>query len=332
MMNIQDTTRLSNVTPLEHQMHDDGIIHIVSCSGGKDSTASILRSKELGVQARFVFADVGNEHPLTYEYLNYLDKRLGITIERIKPDLSGWMAKRRAWVREVGPNRGYSPKMIERITTNLKPTGIPFLDLCLIKGCFPSTKRKFCTQFLKQVPINTIVTEPLLDEGKEVWSWQGVRRDESASRATAGRFEPSRDGWEGFFIYRPIVDWTADEVFAMHRRHNVKPNPLYTLGMTRVGCMPCVNTRKEELFEIQRRFPEVIERIAEWEHLVRLSSKKGVSTFFHSTTIPNRGGGDTRSHIRNAAKWSKTDRKGQYDMFKAMDAPTECASQYGLCE
>ncbi|WP_281761818.1 phosphoadenosine phosphosulfate reductase family protein [Pseudodesulfovibrio nedwellii] len=313
-------------------MHDSGIVHVVSCSGGKDSTASILRSRELGIQARYVFADVGNEHQLTYEYLDYLEDRLCITIERIKPDFSEWMAKRRAWVREVGPRRGYTPAMVERIVSHLKPTGIPFLDLCLIKGFFPSTKRKFCTQFLKQVPINTLVTEPLLEADREVWSWQGVRREESAARATASHFEASRDGWEGFFIYRPIVEWTTDEVFAMHRRHAVKPNPLYSLGMTRVGCMPCVNTRKEELYQIQKQFPEVIDRIAKWERLVMLCSKKGVTTFFHARTIPNRGGGDTRSHIRNAAKWSKTDRYGQYDMLKAMEAPAECASQYGLCE
>lgn len=327
-----DNFRLSNITPLHHQMYDEGIVHVVSTSGGKDSTATILESIELGILARFVFADVGNEHPLTYEYLDYLEDRLDITIERIKPDLSAWMEKRRVWVRDVGPSRGYSPDMVKRILDHLKPTGIPFLDLCLIKGCFPSRRRKFCTQHLKQIPINTHVTEPLIDAGYGVWSWQGVRREESRARANAGRFELSWDGWEGFFVYRPLVDWTAEQVFAMHRRHNVEANPLYRLGMSRVGCMPCINTNKEELFEIQRRFPEVIERIADWERVVRLCSKKGISTFFHASTIPNRGGGDTRSHVRAAAAWSKTDRKGQFDMLKALEAPAECSSQYGLCE
>lgn len=326
-----DRIRLSNITPLHHQMYDKGIVHVVSVSGGKDSTATILKSIEWGIPALFVFADVGNEHHLTYEYLDYLEDRLGITIERVKPDLSAWMEKRREWVQEVGPSRGYSPERINLILENLKPTGIPFLDLCLIKGCFPSRRMKFCTQYLKQVPINTHVTEPLISAGNEVWSWQGVRREESVARANAGRFELSLGGWEGFFVYRPIVDWTVEEVFAMHRRHNVKANPLYSLGMSRVGCMPCINTNKNELYEIQRRFPDVIDRIAGWERLVKLCSKKGTPTFFHPSTVPSRGG-KVCSPVRKVAAWSKTDRTGQYDMLKALEVPAECSSQYGLCE
>jgi len=330
-MITQDIIRISNITPLEHQMHDKDIVHVVSVSGGKDSTATILRSIELGIPARFVFADVGNEHQLTYEYLDYLEARLGISIERIKPDFTAWMEKRRTWLQEVGPSRGYSPDRVNSILAHLKPTGIPFLDLCLIKGCFPSRRLKFCTQQLKQIPINTVVTEPLLEDGKEVWSWQGIRRDESKARSTASRFQSSPDGWERFFTYRPIVDWTAEQVFSMHQRHGVKPNPLYSMGMTRVGCMPCINTNKDELFEIQRRFPEVIERIADWETQVRACSKKGTPTFFHPTTVPSRGGKDF-SPVRRVVAWSKTDRKGQFDMLKALEVPAECASQYGLCE
>jgi Lon protease-like protein len=34
--------------------------------------------------------------------------------------------------------------------------------------------------------------------------------------------------------------------------------------MGRVGCMPCINCRKDELREIALRFPETIERIERW--------------------------------------------------------------------
>ena len=27
--------------------------------------------------------------------------------------------------------------------------------------------------------------------------------------------------------YRPILDWTADDCFEMHRKHGIKHNPLY---------------------------------------------------------------------------------------------------------
>jgi hypothetical protein len=34
--------------------------------------------------------------------------------------------------------------------------------------------------------------------------------------------------------------------------------------------MPCINTRKDELLEISKRFPEEIKRVAEWERIVAL--------------------------------------------------------------
>ena len=37
------------------------------------------------------------------------------------------------------------------------------------------------------------------------------------------------------------------------------------MGMGRVGCMPCINCRKDELLEISKRFPEVIERITRFQ-------------------------------------------------------------------
>ena len=46
-------------------------IHVVSMSGGKDSTATALLALETQSRedVRFVFADTGNEHSAVYEYL-----------------------------------------------------------------------------------------------------------------------------------------------------------------------------------------------------------------------------------------------------------------------
>ncbi|HIE0248828.1 TPA: phosphoadenosine phosphosulfate reductase family protein [Pseudomonas aeruginosa] len=48
--------------------------NIISVSGGKDSTATLLLA--IAVEApniRGVFADTGNEHELTLEYIDYLE-------------------------------------------------------------------------------------------------------------------------------------------------------------------------------------------------------------------------------------------------------------------
>ncbi|MFP3757983.1 phosphoadenosine phosphosulfate reductase family protein, partial [Cupriavidus sp. SIMBA_020] len=57
-------------------------LRVVSLSGGKDSTATLLVALEQhgAENVRAVFADTGNEHEETYEYaLDYLPRALGIT-------------------------------------------------------------------------------------------------------------------------------------------------------------------------------------------------------------------------------------------------------------
>ncbi len=161
-------------------------------------------------------------------------------------------------------------------------------------------------------------------------SWQGVRRDESANRANALKFE--RVG-PRFFIFRPIVEWTALQVFAHCASHGVKPNPLYLQGMSRVGCMPCINVQKNELREIADRFPEHPERIAEWELMVGQASKRGFSTFLtdsHESMDKREIFADF--NIWSRIEWSKTIRGGQqFDLLGSMGSPA-CSSSYGFCE
>ena len=50
---------------------------VVSVSGGKDSTAVYILAIELGRDFTAVFADTGNESPITLEYIDTLPKRTG---------------------------------------------------------------------------------------------------------------------------------------------------------------------------------------------------------------------------------------------------------------
>lgn len=92
--------------------------------------------------------------------------------------------------------------------------------------------------------------------------------------------------------------------------------------------MPCVNCNKQELFEIARRFPTEIDRVAEWESIVKQASKRGASTFFPTAS----GHGD---NIYEVVEWSKTSYGGkQLDLVKAIEFENvpACSSAYGLCE
>lgn len=234
--------------------------------------------------------------------------------------------------RKVGGGRRvrWSNKAKRRALAVLHPTGIPFLDLCLWKGRFPSRKAQFCTEELKR-NIAVAFQLDLADAGNTVVSWQGVRRDESPNRLNAKLFE--RIG-PSMYAYRPIVDWAAKQVFEFCAARAIKPNPLYLQDMGRVGCMPCINVNKAELRAIDARFPEHLERIAEWEWLVGQSCKRGYSTFMsdaHKAADLREVFADLNIWAR--IEWAKTTRGGrQFDLLADLAEPTACASAYGLCE
>lgn len=323
--------------------HLHGIQHnIVSVSSGKDSTATLLLAIALEVpNLRAVFADTGNEHELALEYLDYLAVATGVEIEHRRADFTQQIARKREFIATKWREQGVAESIVDSALLVLQPTGIPFLDLCLWKGRFPSRKAQFCTEELKRNVLVEQVMLPLLDGKNMLLSWQGVRREESASR----RYLPQLDEvGAGLFNFRPIIDWPVEAVFEAHRVAGVKPNPLYSLGMGRVGCMPCINCRKGELREIAARFPDHVDRIAMWEDLVRQASKCGAATFFAGANAKHQKGSIADmtpseivalANVRQAVEWSRTTRGGiQYDLISSdgeADA-SACSSAYGLCD
>lgn len=320
--------------------------HIVNVSGGKDSTACYILAVRRGRPFRAVFADTGNEHPETLDYLHSLPALVGgPAIETVRRDFSGDFERRRTFIADKWPEQGVDAATVERALAIMRPSGNPFLDLCMLKGRFPSRRAQFCTGELKARPIEAQVMVPALAFGAVV-RWSGERRDESEVRKGYPRFQRVR--WHApastLIVFRPLVEWTAAQVFALHADHGVAPNPLYRQGMGRVGCMPCINCSKNELREIARRFPEQIERIAEWERIVASVSKRGAATFFPAPMTPQgreaivaskRGDEVTFPNIADAVAWSQTDHGGrQLSLVTALESDTApmCASQYGLCE
>ena len=307
--------------------------HIVSISGGKDSTALLLLALERETpNLEVVFADTGHEHAQTYEYVRYLEDALSVPIRWVRADFRARMAKRREFIVSQWPKDGVPDAFIEQALNIMVPTGNPFLDLCIVSGRFPSTKARFCTTELKHGPITNQVMVPALRESRMVISWQGIRREESLARAKLYDFDLDAD-LPGIVNYRPILRWTVEEVFAFHRRHGIKHNPLYEQGMGRVGCMPCIHARKDELREIAARFPEEIERVAQWERLASMASKRGLAFMRLDGGFSNENVSLETHGIWQAVEWAKTSRGGrQYDLIASTEEPSMCSSIYGLCE
>ncbi|SHE67229.1 Phosphoadenosine phosphosulfate reductase family protein [Kaistia soli DSM 19436] len=327
--------------------------HVVSISGGKDSTAVYLLAIERGMPFTAVFADTGNEHPATYEFVERLAERAGgPPIVTVKADFSKAMARKRAFILRNWERMGVSPERVERAAALMLPTGNPFLDLCMVKGRFPSAKSRFCTDETKLVPMWIGVERPILADGRTLIRWLGVRGEESLARRDLPGWqrmgdpvpyslpkphhaEASEQGWRTY-VYRPIHHWVREDVFAMHARHGITPNPLYGWGAERVGCWPCIFVKKEELRLIAGIDPSAIDRLDEWESIVSDVSKRGVSTFFAAVDDPLFTPGvivtTAGFGIRSFVEWSKTSRGGrQYDLMARFEAGASCV-EIGVCE
>lgn len=268
---------------------------IASVSGGKDSTALALWLGENEIPYECVFLDTGWEHPDTYKY-----------IREYLPTV-------------IGPIVWIKPKM-------------QMVDLILHKGMFPSRLRRFCTQELKVRPIIKYLSDRL-DEGVDLVNAVGIRAGESEARSKLPEWEWSRDF--DAETWRPLIRWSEEDVIHQIRKYNVLPNPLYLRGASRVGCWPCIFSRKEELRFIAEQDPDRIDLIDMLEKKVAVKAEERAKaknetlerppTFFQSRT-----GTGACVPIRKMVDWSKTSRGGkQYDMFAAM--PDGCV-RWGLCD
>lgn len=163
--------------------------------------------------------------------------QLGAPVETVRADFGREIASKRIYCETTWPVKGVPPEIVRRALSVLHPTGNPFLDLCIWKGRFPSRMAKFCTQYLKRLPLDRYLIDRMA-EGFDVESWRGVRRDESHRRRNASTRERPAEGWT---IVQSVAELSSTEVIESILRHGVKLTPLYSMAMRRVGCKPSWN-------------------------------------------------------------------------------------------
>lgn len=218
-----------------------------------------------------------------------------------------------------------------------------FLELAKAKQRFPSARARFCTTFLKMEP-SRLHVQQWLEAGDEVLLHAGVRRDESDARK--GLAMQAYDPYYDCDVLRPIIDWNTEQVFAYLEKHGVRRNPLYEMGMERVGCYPCIFSRKSEVRVIAEHFPERIDELRGWEKAVAEVSSRGAATFFAPSKVPRmqRSGEYTTKDgntvylamIDDVVRWSRTDKGGVQGMLfgdeELEEATFSCPSMLGMCE
>lgn len=385
----------------EFRIPDDHKI-VVNYSAGKDSTTTLAVAHALyGDRVNAVMADTDNEHNLTVEFARTVHKQIGCNPVRVvkRTYTEQDFAKRRAYLQmnwpkrqviRMGAYRGIVMPSLARSDTKfgqawlrtaerwgveyetaldaalsvMHPSGNSFLDCALLHGKFPMLRDRFCTDELKIQAAFDQAIQPMLDDGDVVVQWSGVRADESSKRAGYERFTQDRRDEDFLYNFLPIHKWSAADVFALHKYFGITPNPLYLQGASRVGCMNCVLSNKEEIAETAARWPEHIEKHKEWELKVRLTSRwvhwmsvgeisrrwmkkldlplgRKVQLYGLEAEVQQidwSGFYGPRANLNapgvdEVVEWAKTGRGGKvYDLVKASLDTEVCSSRYGLCE
>ena len=316
-------------------------IYHLGISGGKDSTAAFLWCVyESGWDlSKLVvsFCDTGNEDALTYEYVNMLSEIH--PIERVHPPLDFW-------------------------------------ELARKKHRFPSARARFCTSRLKVRPSMKYIRE--LTERGNVLLLSGITKREGNSQNGRGEL-PVFGTNETFGLdqYLPIYNLNIGEIWGMHRRHiplsvtldmiandgnlsdahkkeltdrqekhGIPRNPLYDMQATRVGCFPCIHSRKLEIRAMAKYRPDRIDFIEQQEVEVgKGRANNDISTFFHpKATTENFRSKDVIAKdgrivpvptIRDVVAWAHTSRGGkqfQMELAAFNDDPPEICDYRGMCE
>lgn len=265
------------------------MVSVISYSGGKDSTALWLWARREKIRPRIiVFADTGWEHPLTYQYVRDMELRLGEPIRRV-----------------------HGKETFEQRVRRLRG--------------FPSSGRRWCTDELKIQPFRAELERILGETQDDVEVLTGVRREESDKRAVMTEREWSDD--YDCEVYRPIIDWTLQQVIDAHHEAEVPLNPLYLIGAERVGCWPCIFARKEEIRLVAETTPERIDLIRDMER----NSKN--TMFAKEAPVSERIPGERRTElplpIDDAVAWSKTKRGGKH---LQLVRPASGCARWGTCE
>ena len=219
---------------------DKPILNVVSFSGGKDSTAMLLRMLEEGMAVDVIlFCDTGLEFPQLYEHIRKVERDIGrgITIVKADEDFEYLFAhkkivrkKKTLLAERYGMERdGYS---------------------------WAGPKMRWCTEKLKNQPRERYLRG--LREKYNVIEYVGIAADETYRLSRRCNQRPG--------VRLPLVEWGMTEAECL----NYCKNRGYDWGglyekFSRVSCWCCPLQSLKELRVLYRDFPELWEQLKTWD-------------------------------------------------------------------
>jgi 3'-phosphoadenosine 5'-phosphosulfate sulfotransferase (PAPS reductase)/FAD synthetase len=208
-------------------------IHMVNFSGGKDSTALLLKMFEEKMRVdRVVMFDTGCEFPEAYRHMKKIEDYLGIKIVKLKPAQSF-----EYWLLEHTPKKG-------KYENHKDKTG----------NGWPNMMNRWCTG----LKMDTI-TKYRKMIGKPIIGYHGIAADE-AKRA--------QHSYKGELIRYPLIEWNMSEADCLKYCYDrgFDWEGFYT-KFTRMSCWCCPLVTLKNSKALYTHYPDLWNKLKEWDSL-----------------------------------------------------------------
>ncbi len=214
LLNLQQATSTATIDALE-QLPTEGILRwafdkfspklALACSFQAEESVLIdMMHRMRGADFRIFTLDTGRLNQETYDCMDAIRQRYGVSVEVYFPDAE----KVQDMVRSHGLNLFYNSVEL----------------------------RKLCCGIRK--------VEPLKRALKELNAWMtGLRREQAVTRSEVRKIELDKEHGQIVKI-NPLVDWSYDQVWYYIREHNVPYNRLHNQGYPSIGCALCTRAVK----------------------------------------------------------------------------------------
>jgi len=219
---------------------DKPVFNVVSFSGGKDSTAMLLKMIEENIPIDCIlFNDTGLEFPQMYEHIDKVERETGLSITRVKPEQSF-----EYMMFEQPIKRGADSPITIKYGAGLKGHG------------WAGPRMRWCTQKLKDTP-----RERFLKAFKpyyEMRYYVGIAADEQKRLERKNNQNPSH--------VHPLVDWGMTEADCLEYCYSKGYDwgGLYKI-FDHVSCWCCPLQSLEDLRKLRVNFPDLWEQLKEWD-------------------------------------------------------------------
>ena len=214
--------------------------HILSLSGGKDSTALAFFMKEnmpeIFEKLELVFYDTGCDLPETYDYLNKVEVFLKKKIHRIMPERS-------------------------------------FEHLLTINRVLPSHFRRWCTVEMKIRASQKYIENKLTNEGKGIVNlYVGIRKDEEHRKGILLVSDLEKEFVKPKYpLIENCICKSDVEKILIEKGINY---PSYYNYRSRNGCYFCFYQKPMDWLNLYEKHPDLFKKASEYEQFTRKGSKR----------------------------------------------------------